>query len=569
MEWVIGGGSGTKGEAEPPKVPSEEPGPKPEAVRGSHLFVDDFLPQSDALALRSHVDAHFEKPETHGPQTHQVWNYWHVPALYTYLRTQPEKLIPEPLVRAFYDRLTAWAKDRLGMGHVTWPNLSLYVDGCAQGLHNDSLGGRFGFVYSLTRDDRNGRGGETMVVKEGDLFRANLASASAGPGLYDLIAPRFNRLALFDDRVPHGVQRIEGSMDPLDGRLVLHGHISESGPFVEGPHDRDEVWALCEQLVERLIDGGGTEALYHHGPLVLRVTIGADGGATTCRVLVDRVARSDGGDPRPLVDRLIAAIAHTRFPAAGASSEATLPIMLGQPLPFLAKEQKRKPGSGAAPAQPGNQRAAIGAAVRARLDATEGVAKVPKDKLEAYVAPDFLSPEECRALIELIDERRIPSGLLAPHPDPEFRTSESCNLNALDPTVTAIEQRINALMGIAPANGETVQGQRYAVGQQFKPHHDFFHTDQAYWEDQQRIGGQRTWTVMAFLNEPEAGGQTMFPNVGLRVTPAAGYLFIWNNLDGEGEPNPLSLHQGLPVEAGVKYVITKWYRERPWGVQQA
>ena len=30
-------------------------------------------------------------------------------------------------------------------------------------------------------------------------------------------------------------------------------------------------------------------------------------------------------------------------------------------------------------------------------------------------------------------------------------------------------------------------------------------------------------------------------------------------------PITYSLHTGCPVEGGIKYVITKWYRERPWG----
>ena len=47
-----------------------------------------------------------------------------------------------------------------------------------------------------------------------------------------------------------------------------------------------------------------------------------------------------------------------------------------------------------------------------------------------------------------------------------------------------------------------------------------------------------------------------------------GTLLIWNNLNAEGEPNTNTLHQGMPVLAGVKYVITKWYRERPWGVNR-
>jgi prolyl 4-hydroxylase len=127
------------------------------------------------------------------------------------------------------------------------------------------------------------------------------------------------------------------------------------------------------------------------------------------------------------------------------------------------------------------------------------------------------------------------------------------------------ERKINALTGIQPEHGETIQGQRYSVGQQFKEHHDFFYASEAYWPEQERQGGQRTWTAMIFLNEPEAGGQTAFPKAGIQVTPRTGNLLVWNNLDEYGEPNVYSLHTGRPVDAGVKYVITKWYRERPWG----
>ena len=63
---------------------------------------------------------------------------------------------------------------------------------------------------------------------------------------------------------------------------------------------------------------------------------------------------------------------------------------------------------------------------------------------------------------------------------------------------------------------------------------------------------------------PIEGGETFFPSAGIKVTPRAGNLLIWNNMDADGHPNPASLHQGMPVLAGTKYVITKWYRERPW-----
>ena len=207
----------------------------------------------------------------------------------------------------------------------------------------------------------------------------------------------------------------------------------------------------------------------------------------------------------------------------------------------------------------------IGSAVRDRLLETPNVFKVPAEGIDLFVCRNFLNKAQCAGLMERIDEDRQPSRILAEAPDPEFRTSETCNLNPRDPLTRQIESKITNLMGIDEAHGETIQGQRYAVGQQFKPHHDFFYTSEPYWQEQEKIGGQRTWTVMVFLNEPEAGGQTSFPKAKVRISPKAGNLLAWNNLDSIGEPNDFSLHQGSPVESGVKYIITKWYRERPWG----
>ena len=72
---------------------------------------------------------------------------------------------------------------------------------------------------------------------------------------------------------------------------------------------------------------------------------------------------------------------------------------------------------------------------------------------------------------------------------------------------------------------------------------------------------------MAFLSVPETGGETYFPRIDVKIPPRAGSLVTWNNLDANGEPNTNTLHQGMPVVAGTKHIITKWYRERPWGVE--
>ena len=207
---------------------------------------------------------------------------------------------------------------------------------------------------------------------------------------------------------------------------------------------------------------------------------------------------------------------------------------------------------------------AIGPWVKARLAANPQAMAIPSKCLDIFVVRDFLDPDECAGMIALIDSNRVPSRLLAPSGDPEFRTSESCNLDPTDELVQRVETKLTALTGIDPALGETIQGQRYDVGQQFKPHTDYFHDHQAYWQVMDRTGGQRTWTAMIFLNTPGGGGHTYFEHAAVKATPRAGNLLIWNNLQADGTGNPYSLHQGMKVTEGVKYIITKWHRERPW-----
>jgi hypothetical protein len=84
------------------------------------------------------------------------------------------------------------------MGRVSWPFLGLHIDGCIQGLHNDARSGRFGFVCSLTRDDRKTVGNDALVMRETDHFRNNLRTAAAALSFHNLIEARFNRLLIFD-----------------------------------------------------------------------------------------------------------------------------------------------------------------------------------------------------------------------------------------------------------------------------------------------------------------------------------------------------------------------------------
>ncbi len=201
----------------------------------------------------------------------------------------------------------------------------------------------------------------------------------------------------------------------------------------------------------------------------------------------------------------------------------------------------------------------------AHLIAQPGIQRVPTPKLELFVGKAFLAPALCLALIERIDAQRRPSTLADANGDAYFRTSETCDLDSADPVVAALDAKLRLLSGIDPAYGEPVQGQRYAAGQEFKPHTDFFDPVGADFEQYTRVAGQRTWTFMIYLNAVEAGGATRFKTIDKTIQPEPGKLLAWNNRLAGGAPNPATLHHGMKVRRGTKYIVTKWYRERVWG----
>jgi prolyl 4-hydroxylase len=194
-----------------------------------------------------------------------------------------------------------------------------------------------------------------------------------------------------------------------------------------------------------------------------------------------------------------------------------------------------------------------------------GIQRVPSPKLNLFIKREFLSEDECTAVIALIDAQRRPSTLANYNGDAAFRTSETCDLDGDHPTVRAVDQRIAAFSRLDLAYGEPMQGQRYAVGQEFKAHTDYFEPQGVDYEKYTSVAGQRTWTVMIYLNAPEAGGATRFKAIDKMVQPEAGKLLAWNNRRPDGSPNPSTIHHAMKVRAGHKYVITKWFRERPWG----
>ena len=185
--------------------------------------------------------------------------------------------------------------------------------------------------------------------------------------------------------------------------------------------------------------------------------------------------------------------------------------------------------------------------------------KLPTDKLEIFYIDNFLDNGECQHLVKVIRSKLRPSELSSPDADKFFRTSKTCDLAALnDNIIQNIDDKICTLLQIEKDLSEPIQGQYYEVGQEFKPHTDFFEDHEL--EINGGALGQRSYTVMIYLNSTEQGGETTFPLIDEEFSPREGKAVIWCNLNPDMSPNSYSMHHAKQVRRGYKAIITKWFR---------
>lgn len=177
----------------------------------------------------------------------------------------------------------------------------------------------------------------------------------------------------------------------------------------------------------------------------------------------------------------------------------------------------------------------------------------------------LLSDEECDALIEAAKPRLSRSLTVATKTGGEEvnadRTSQGMFFQRGETDlVRRIEARIAKLVNWPEINGEGLQILQYVPGTEYKPHYDYFDPDEPGTPTILKRGGQRVGTVVMYLNEPEKGGGTVFPNVHLSVAPKRGNAVFFSY--ERPHPSTRTLHGGAPVTAGEKWIATKWLRER-------
>ncbi len=285
----------------------------------------------EAAGLRRSFEERFREPRSARAERF-VWDYWHVAEQYTLLRTPAYHFFPERLYEAFHRRLVLFGRRTLGCHDVSPPWLSCYVDGCGQRLHGDLPHGQWAFVFSLTPwQGRGFSGGETLLLRGEVLdywrdFRSQRGLEE--PGLLRAVPPRFNRLLVFDPRIPHGVRTVRGTHDVVQGRLVIHGWFVQPRPFIEGPLETEE---LSEALapVHEVVQAHLQTGIEPVGLLSLRLSVSVSGRVREVSVLSDttRVPGEDEARRRSFVAAVRRAAGRLELPRHRGPSRVTLPLV--------------------------------------------------------------------------------------------------------------------------------------------------------------------------------------------------------------------------------------------------
>ena len=189
---------------------------------------------------------------------------------------------------------------------------------------------------------------------------------------------------------------------------------------------------------------------------------------------------------------------------------------------------------------------------------------------KVYTIMGVISSEECkhfreisadfmeRSLVSSLDENKLKKGALD-----QRRTSSNCWVkhNYSDITMS-VAGRISDLIQMPRENAESFQVLHYASSQEYQPHLDTFDSKTEMGRSYLGKSGQRLVTVLGYLNDVEAGGETNFPNIEKKIQPALGKIAVFHDChEGTDNPHSGSLHGACPVISGEKWAFNLWFRK--------
>lgn len=170
---------------------------------------------------------------------------------------------------------------------------------------------------------------------------------------------------------------------------------------------------------------------------------------------------------------------------------------------------------------------------------------------------NFITHEDCDELIRISENKFVEAKVSGG--ERGHRIASYVWVDDKEPISIKLKEITSIETGLPIDNMEMINIVKYEVGGEYKAHHDFFNSVNNM--NYNLTGGQRVKSVIFYLNDDFEGGQTDFSILNIRVDPVKSKVIIWDNIKEDGSLDYDTLHAGLPVTSGTKYIATIWIRE--------
>jgi prolyl 4-hydroxylase len=185
------------------------------------------------------------------------------------------------------------------------------------------------------------------------------------------------------------------------------------------------------------------------------------------------------------------------------------------------------------------------------------------------VFPNFVTDPVCEWLIE----QARPNLKRALIYDPvggkdiadHMRTNSAAGFDLMhaDVVQAAVQWRMSLAAGVPIEHMEGPTVLHYSVGEQITNHYDFVNPRIPNYQAEIEKRGQRIVTFLVYLNDDYEGGETDFPELGLRYHGAKGNGIFFTNALRNGAPDLRMVHAGLPPQDNEKWLMSQFIRNRP------
>lgn len=178
----------------------------------------------------------------------------------------------------------------------------------------------------------------------------------------------------------------------------------------------------------------------------------------------------------------------------------------------------------------------------------------------------FAPPEFSKWLIDHAIERLGPAPVNEGTGARAVRTAHACGFGPQhrDLVLAIMQERAARLFGIPIPMHEPPNAISYDPGQEFSLHSDYIDPSVPEFQAELTRLGQRTATIVTYLNEDFEEGETLFPDVNVKFRGGTGDAIAFSNVLRDGSPDYNTRHCGLPPTRGRKWVLSQWIRSKPF-----